>query len=227
MISHATPTPTQMALHEARKQRQARQAQMASRVQSNDNERLRVAVREPEAPEWSIKPTRFDAHVSDRMLHLAKVSTPKRAYVFDRIKSLGFTVDEIMARTRRTPIVRARQAIILEVKELWPETSMQELGRLFGGYDHTTVLNALTRAKQARAAGVSLKKVGSAPKPDQTDKPKQARRKPSIYRITEEQQDQIVILWRDEGLTYAEICRRLCVPDKAPRRTIQRRGITR
>ena len=41
MIAHSL-TPTQWALHEAKKARQARQAIMASRVKANDNEPARI-----------------------------------------------------------------------------------------------------------------------------------------------------------------------------------------
>ncbi len=108
--------------------------------------------KEDDPPEWSIERIRFDAHVIGYMVHLAKCASPKRAYLISRAMEFGFTVAEILSPTLKRHVVHTRQDIMLEIKERWPETSLPQMGRLFGGLDHTTILHGLRQAAKRRAA---------------------------------------------------------------------------
>lgn len=182
----ATATPTQIALHEARKARMARMARMASRVKANDNEPARIE----RDPLWMRYVLRFDAHVTDYHLFLAKYASPKRAFLIDRAEAKGYTLTEITTPTRLRHKVADRQDLMLEVAEEFPEMTLNEIGKLFGGYDHSTVHNALERAAKRRAGLLDPKK-WPAPKP-KINRVQHAARN----RVPEEIRDQVVAMWK-------------------------------
>ena len=73
---------------------------------------------------------------------------PKRSIIARIGKETGFTASDLIGPGRRQPVVRARFKAIRTVKSIYPEMSLPELGRLFGGRDHTTCLHALRRAEE-------------------------------------------------------------------------------
>lgn len=64
----------------------------------------------------------------------------------------GVPVAEILGRRRSVPICAARHAAMKAVADHRPDLSLPQIGKLFGGRDHTTVLHAIQklggRAKQ-------------------------------------------------------------------------------
>jgi hypothetical protein len=172
MIAHSL-TPTQWALHEARKARQARQAKAAARVQSNDNARLRLIAAEPEFPLWQRSKIIFDAHVTEYRLAMVRDLAPKKAFIIERAKSFGFTFAQITAKKRNVPLVTARQVIMMEMKEKWgDDISLPEIGRMFGGMDHTTVLHAIRRAQSFRDGTAKIRvRAPRKPRPPKERKP--------------------------------------------------------
>ncbi len=62
----------------------------------------------------------------------------------------GTTVPEILARTRKQPVVRRRQMAMYVAKKLTGR-SLPFIARHMGGWDHTTVLHAV-RAVEGRLA---------------------------------------------------------------------------
>jgi hypothetical protein len=56
----------------------------------------------------------------------------------------GFTVTDLCSARRTFPLVRPRQIAMALAKEL-TECSLPDIGRKFGGRDHTTVLHAIRR----------------------------------------------------------------------------------
>jgi chromosomal replication initiator protein len=60
--------------------------------------------------------------------------------------SFGISCEELVGPARTTTPLRARQAAILLTREL-TDLSLPQIGRLFGGRDHSTVLNSLRRAE--------------------------------------------------------------------------------
>lgn len=63
----------------------------------------------------------------------------------------GFKAADLLCDRRFKPLVHCRHIAILMVHLLRPSVSLPELGRRFGGRDHTTILNAL-RKMQRRIA---------------------------------------------------------------------------
>src|SRR6185295_14031966 len=62
-------------------------------------------------------------------------------------KMFGFTVDEICGKSRRRPLVTARQIGMYVMREL-TEFSDPRIAEAFGGRDHTTVMYAVEKIKQ-------------------------------------------------------------------------------
>ena len=58
----------------------------------------------------------------------------------------GFPIDEIKGRSRRRPLVTARQISMYVFREL-TELSYPQIAREFGGRDHTTVIHAVEKIK--------------------------------------------------------------------------------
>ncbi len=62
-------------------------------------------------------------------------------------KMFGFTVDEICGKSRRRPLVTARQIGMYVMREL-TDFSYPRIAEAFGGRDHTTVMYAVDKIKQ-------------------------------------------------------------------------------
>ncbi|MGQ9523766.1 MAG: chromosomal replication initiator protein DnaA [Armatimonadota bacterium] len=61
-------------------------------------------------------------------------------------RELGVTMEELLGSSRRKAVVIARQIAMHLVREL-TSASLPEIGRLFGGKDHSTVIHACSKAK--------------------------------------------------------------------------------
>lgn len=64
------------------------------------------------------------------------------------IKLTGISEDEYRSKSRQKHIVRTRYAVFLTARELG--MSFATIAKQFGGYDHTTILNAVRRAISIR-----------------------------------------------------------------------------
>lgn len=64
----------------------------------------------------------------------------------------GLTYTQILARRRHRPIVHARQYAMWRCQRE-TRASLPEIGRYFGGYDHTTVLHAIRAHEKRMGAG--------------------------------------------------------------------------
>ena len=56
----------------------------------------------------------------------------------------GFTVEDLNGKSRRRPLVTARQVAMYVVREL-TDLSYPAIAREFGGRDHTTVIHAVEK----------------------------------------------------------------------------------
>jgi chromosomal replication initiation ATPase DnaA len=56
------------------------------------------------------------------------------------------SVAEMIASCRFGPLVRARHAAMVEIAQARPDLSHTQIGRAFGGRDHSSVLHALRKA---------------------------------------------------------------------------------
>ncbi len=62
----------------------------------------------------------------------------------------GFSIEEITGKSRRRPLVTARQVAMYVVREL-TDMSYPAIGRVFGDRDHTTVMHAVSKVEALMA----------------------------------------------------------------------------
>jgi len=72
-----------------------------------------------------------------------RVITPE-VILNETAKMFGWTVDELIGKSRRRPLVRARQIGMYVFREQ-TDYSYPQIGREFGGRDHTTVMHAVEK----------------------------------------------------------------------------------
>jgi chromosomal replication initiation ATPase DnaA len=58
----------------------------------------------------------------------------------------GVTVADIMSRSRKRHLAWPRQEAMAAIRDVFPDDSLPQIGRLFGR-DHTTVLHAVRQVK--------------------------------------------------------------------------------
>ncbi len=162
MNTHATLTPSQLAFHQAAKERAWRKIQAARRnMRRIEPTPLPAPVRayvEPivypvmNEPEWAVAKTRFDDHITAwrqwkrRQINIA--ASPIRFYIKRRSIELLSTYDAVMSRSRKHIVVDPRHLIMWEIKtKIKPGMSYPEVGRIFG-LDHTSALHACRRIQK-------------------------------------------------------------------------------
>lgn len=98
---------------------------------------------------------RAELRFAEMMQELA--SGRRRPRALDIIAAVAFrhglTSSDLTGPSRKHAVVAARHEAIYEARRLRPDLSMPALGRIFGGQDHTTILNALRRHAERRRAG--------------------------------------------------------------------------
>ena len=75
-----------------------------------------------------------------------RVITPE-LILDETAKMFGWTVDDICGKSRRRPLVTARQTGMYVMREL-TDLSYPRIAEAFGGRDHTTVMYAVDKIKQ-------------------------------------------------------------------------------
>ena len=85
----------------------------------------------------------------------APTSTPVEEIQEQVASSFGISRAELVGPTRAATPLRARQLAIFLTREL-TDLSLPQIGRLFGGRDHSTVLNALRRVEAGLATDPAL-----------------------------------------------------------------------
>lgn len=93
-----------------------------------------------------------DAHVRSWEAWKAMQGSPCRNYIKRRCEELGVPYEGIVGSSRFRRYCYPRQLIMWELKTfVKPSISYPELGRLFGGRDHTTALHAVRKIEAQRA----------------------------------------------------------------------------
>lgn len=106
-------------------------------------------------PAWQVMDLHFDQHVIDTRCQWRKGGQPIQWYLKERCAELGLDFQTVVKGiSRKRNIVRPRQVLMWEVKRQWPETSLPEIGRIFGGRDHTTILHGIRRVDMERGTDV-------------------------------------------------------------------------
>lgn len=98
----------------------------------------------PVKPLWKCHSIYFNDHVM--RWRMRAVTTPAD-WLRDRCHELGYSHKEIVGRSRKFDAVKRRHQLIYEASEKF-NLSLPQLGRVFGGLDHTTILNAIRRHKE-------------------------------------------------------------------------------
>ena len=66
----------------------------------------------------------------------------------------GVNVADIKSELRFQSLVRPRQFAMWRVRQQFPYRSLPEIGRIFGGRDHTTVMHGISRVNRLITEGV-------------------------------------------------------------------------
>lgn len=95
-----------------------------------------------------------DAHVmAYRRWKIICIGGPCTMHVMKRCAEVGFSFEDVTGPSRQRDLTHFRQMLMWELKTIVkPSISWPEMGRLFGGRDHTTVLHGV-RAHAARING--------------------------------------------------------------------------
>jgi chromosomal replication initiator protein len=97
--------------------------------------------------------------IDEILSHLVRQGEPKRVRVEDiqRIVARHFNVprSDLLSNRRTRTIVRPRQVAMYLAKTLTPR-SLPEIGRRFGGRDHTTVLHAVRKIEGEQSKDLKL-----------------------------------------------------------------------
>jgi hypothetical protein len=108
-------------------------------------------------PSWKKEYTFFDSHVMLWRKHVEDTSlSPVRAYIVRRSAELGFTYQDMVRKSRYRNLAHARFLMMWEIKRLVkPHISYPQLGREFGGFDHTSCLHAVKTVDRWKAEGLA------------------------------------------------------------------------
>lgn len=71
--------------------------------------------------------------------------------------AFGLEAGDVTGRSRRAYIVQARQAAAWVLRRAYPAISLEEVGRLLGGRDHTTIIYSLEQVEARIAADPCLR----------------------------------------------------------------------
>ncbi len=116
----------------------------------------RVVVLPWPRPQWRTQPLHFNQHVIEWLRHkLAEENgVEPKEYASRSMQQItkevlaGFpqvTMEDLQGRKRVRDIVAARQTAMYYIYREEANVSMPEVGRFFGGRDHTTVLHAIRK----------------------------------------------------------------------------------
>jgi hypothetical protein len=87
-----------------------------------------------------------DEHVKAWRRWRSSLGSPIRNYIVSRCDDFGVTYEEIIGPSRERRLVIPRHMIMWEIKtKLRPDISLPELGRMFGGRDHTSLLYSIRK----------------------------------------------------------------------------------
>jgi len=144
----------------AQEQKEAKARKLAERVRREQEAKEAARRRIEEAYQEALR-ARAEAAEAARRAHeailaeqafLAGRSAPEPKHIIMEVAiAHGVSYDDILGRSRARHLVAARHEAIYEVRKRRPHLSLPQIGRIFKR-DHTTILHALRRMMQARAA---------------------------------------------------------------------------
>lgn len=125
---------------------------IASRVRSNIRELEGALIRLLAIS--SLTGQVLSTSLADEILHELLRSTPRTTpnrIIKQVARTFNVTVEEIVGRRRTAPVALARQTAMFTIRDVLG-LSLKEIGRLFGGKDHTTVLHAVDKISNLKEA---------------------------------------------------------------------------
>lgn len=99
-------------------------------------------------PEWKRKSTHFDWHVLSFKVY-ARMS-PHVKWMRRRCVELGVTYSDMVGSRGSDRVSCIRMRMYWEMKNEFPLLSLPQIGRAFGGRDHTSVLSGIRRWEAMR-----------------------------------------------------------------------------
>jgi DnaA-like protein len=107
-----------------------------------------IPYRAHQIPLWERHETVFNAHILDFRNWQADQYERRTAkgYIISRCEDFGIKYPIMVGPSRHGPIAKLRQILYFEVHEKFGR-SFPQIGRLFGGRDHTTALSGYRKIK--------------------------------------------------------------------------------
>lgn len=101
-------------------------------------------------PLWEREPQYFDAHITAwrhlRAVHVSRAAQPVKTYLEERAADFGFSYDDLVGQSRISRLCAVRHLITFEIRKIVaPKMSLPEIGKAFGGRDHSTVINSISK----------------------------------------------------------------------------------
>ena len=96
-------------------------------------------------PLWQNHRTYFNDHVIRWQMRGFSVPSD---WLRDRCKELDVEHSDIVSHSRKRELSMTRQRLMVETHERFPELSLPQIGRMFGGRDHTTILHGIRVHKE-------------------------------------------------------------------------------
>lgn len=158
----ATATPTQIALHEARKARMARLFPGRA-VTRQKPKPAPVVVCEPRKTNAQKPPIEHDAHMDACMVWKAWIGAPMspKQYFIAACWLAGYSPEMIRSASRNRALVAARRAIIRSLAQRFPKMSSNAMEPIVNR-DHTTILYCMGQTERGNArTGGSVRKRGT------------------------------------------------------------------
>lgn len=113
---------------------------------------VHVVVKPVEAP---LRPKLYrahDAHIIAWQRWKAADGSPLKNYIVQRCDEIGIPYDVMVSARKTNDVAIPRQMLMWEIKNIVkPTASYPEIGRLFGGRDHTTALHGIRKHERRRA----------------------------------------------------------------------------
>lgn len=152
MTAHQSELIRQHEAHIARRARLWEAKAAKPRPAAANQEQMVIRVIKPSPPPlWKEKTTHFDEHVKEWRWKLAEEQANRpKAYLRRRCAEYEIPFPVMIGLGRRREIVGKRQLIMWEIHREFG-LSFPQIGRLFGGRDHTTALHAYRKIEAMTA----------------------------------------------------------------------------
>jgi len=87
------------------------------------------------------------------MMHAEQLSKPPQRMMHVIALALDMSPEAYRMKTRIRTIVEMRHLAALLMRQNYPGITLQQIARLFGGQDHTSILSGMARAQNLIATG--------------------------------------------------------------------------